>query len=401
MMSGKEKLEGEAKKSENTSKKVEEIIAVLRILFEKTSKKHTLKKNEIMDIAKKEFGVEIEQRRTADILNALENISKNSTLLKSSGTSDSFLNVTGIKFYRDNFVLSDDDINLILEILGQSTMLSKDEYDELKDHLTHLLSYGHQISNGQKVKTDARIKEFRNLKNIARKTDKSDNGARRFEINLDSITNDQMYVYPKVPLTKKMILDGFVVDIIDTFHDEPHICLLIDLSKEYRILIILPLSKVNYSKPENDWFLEKMKMTPNFLYGNKNKNYKDVYEAIEDYKQETNDVLFNFEIEYKNNDDHITESHDTIVKEALKKFYPSQYDKMRFKLEKKGFVHVKFKSTIQHFYSFYLSNIKLLGCVGLIKPDWLATKLCNYAVLMEGNNSRDEHYAKKCMSYDS
>ncbi len=389
MMSGKEKLESEAKKTENTSKKVEEIIAVLRILFEKTSKKHTLKKNEIMDIAKNEFGVEIEQRRTADILNALENISKNSTLLKSSGTSDSFLNVTGIKFYRDNFVLSDDDINLILEILGQSTMLSKDEYDELKDHLTHLLSYGHQISNGQKVKTDARIKEFRNLKNIARKTDKPDNGARRFEIDLDSITNDQMYVYPKVPLTKKMILDGFVVDIIDTFHDEPHICLLIDLSKEYRILIILPLSKVNYSKPENDWFLEKMKMTPNFLYGNKNKNYKDVYEAIEDYKQETNDVLFNFEIEYKNNDDHITESHDTIVKEALKKFYPSQYDKMRFKLEKGGFVHVKFKSTIQHFYNFYLSNIKLLGCVGLVKPNWLATKVCNYADLMKGNNSRN------------
>ncbi len=378
---------GKLDKIENTSKKVAEIIAVLRILFEKTSKKHTLKKKEIIDIAKKEFDVNIEQRRCADIIDALEYIS-NTKLLKSSSTSKSIISSNGAKLYRDNFILSDDDIDLIIEILGQSTLLSLDEYNELKDHLSKLATYGHQASTlGKNNKIDSKIKEFRKLKNIARKPSKDDNGARRFEIDFDSITNDQIYTYPKVPLTKKMILNGFVIDIIDTFHNELNICLLIDLSQEYRILLILPLSKVKYSRPKDDWGLEDMKLNLGFLYGNNSKNYKDIYEAIEDYKQGTNDIIFNFEIRYQNNDGLISESHDKIVKEALKRFYPSQFSKMKFKYKKDGYVYVKFNSTINHFYNFYLSNINLLGCLGLLEPYWLSTKLCNYADLIKENNS--------------
>ncbi len=184
-----------------------------------------------------------------------------------------------------------------------------------------------------------------------------------------------------------MKLRGFVIDVIDVFRDEPYVCLLIDLSKEYRILVILPLSIVTYSKPKNDWGLDDMKLNLSFLYGN-NKKYEDVYEAIEEYKQGKGDILFNFEIRYKDNDeDKISQSHDKLVMEVLKRFYPSQFSRMKFEYKKDGFVHVKFKSSVNHFYSFYLSNINLLGCVGLLQPSWMATKLSTYADLMHENNS--------------
>ncbi len=375
------------------SQKVAEIVSVLRIYFEKTSPHHTLKNNEIKSIAKNEYGVEIEKRRLSDIINAIEDISKNSPKLLPFK-----VNTSGNKFFREGFILSDDDIDLIIQTLNESSLISDDENDDLQKHLKALQSFGHQ-SYAQKSRkaSNPRIKEFRSLKNLAKKKDASNNGARFFTFDYDTITDDELFVYPNIPLKKGMGLNGFVIDIINCEDGEARICLFGNLRtdkricQEYSVLIILPVSKIKIepNTEKDDWSLDDMKYDLCFTYGN-TMHYKNAVEAIEKYKQGDDSVVFNFEIKYRNCDIDIIESHDKIVKVALKKFYPSQYDKLKFIPHPDNTIHVKFNSTIARFYKFYCSNIKLLGIIGVVSPDFVASILVYYSEKMSEGNTRQK-----------
>lgn len=374
----------------NKSQKVAEIISVLRIFFEKTSKGNTLKNYQIEDISKNEYGIEIERRRLADIINAIEDISNTNPMLMPYR-----INTSGNKFYRDGFILSNEDIDLIMQTLNESSLISDIEKDSLEKNLKSLQSIGyHSNSKTRNKKVDLQIKDFRHLKNLAKKKMKEDNGARFFTFDYDSITENQMYIYPKIPLNKTMGLNGFVIDIIDC-DDEAYICLFGNLRinykvcEEYPVLMILPLSKinVNFNKPKDDWSLDEINYNLSFKYGN-NKNYKDAFEAIEDYKQGKDSILFNFEVKYLDDNIDIIESRNKIVKTALKKFYHSQYDKLKFIQSEDKTIHVKFISTLDRFYKFYCSNIKLLGILGVVSPDFVACKLAYYSEQMNSNNIR-------------
>ncbi len=375
----------------NKSQKVAEILSVLRIYFEKTSKSNTLKKKEIQDISKNAYDVEIEKRRLSDIINAIEDISRsNPDLLPYK------INTKGNKFYREGFILSDEDIDLIIQILNESSLISDTENDSLQNSLRSLQSVGHKSYMKNKARNaDPRIKDFRHLKNIAKKNVVADNGARYFTFDYDSITEEEMYIYPKIPLKKAIGLNGFVIDIINCYDEEARVCLFGNLrinhniSKEYPVLMILPISKiiVDFNKSKEDWSLDEIKYCLNFKYGN-TRNYNDAFEAIEEYKKGNESVIFNFEIKYMDNDVDIVEPHDKIVKEALRKFYPSQYDKLKFIQHKDRTVHVKFVSTITRFYKFYCSNIKLLGILGIVSPDFVASKLVYYSDQISQHNTK-------------
>lgn len=364
----------------NKSQKIQEVLAVLKVLFTCTSETRILKQNEIISIAKEKFNVDIERRRCADILNALSDLSKDSDKSKVLPFK---IGEKG-KIYRKNFVLSDDDIDLIADALNDSALLSDNENKRLHDDLSKLLSAGHEELKLERQKKNAEaLSEFRNLKNITKKTGK---GACLFKIDFNELIPGRYCFYPEITPgeIRWMTLKGFVLDIIECY-DEAHVCLLVDLTNEYRVLMILPATKVHRSIPKDDWGLEDKKLDVRFKYGN-SKNYSDAYKFIEEYKKSHCKPLYDFEIKYKK-DDLITESRERMVSEALKKFYPSQYAKMEFVGKDDGYVYVKFKSTEDHFFSFLLSNFKLLGTIGVVEPFGLNNYLSIYGELMDKNNS--------------
>lgn len=368
---------------DNKKQKVCEILAVLKILFEESSQTHHLSNKRIIEKAEDEYGVRIERRRCSDIVNVLRDISDSGGY--DSGILPFHLNTNGCKVYRDRFVLSDDDFDVIIEALKVFQIISSKDVNALQEKLASLMAYGHVDCKAAEMRRlDRKLDSFRKLLNQTRKKKQ---GAYVFNIDFDGLTHANFFCYPffyRWELAYSRRLSGFLIDII-LCDDDPYACLLIDVSKEYRALLILPISKVDFFKPKDDFGLKDTKLDPHFKYGNEN-HYEDAFEAIAKYKENHDDTVnYRFLIKYETDETLIVTG--THVKEGLRNYYPNQFDNLKFIDKEDGYTYVEFSSTKTRFDKFLLSNLSLLGIVGVVRPGWVKCLLSNYGKLLTDNNS--------------
>ena len=228
--------------------KVTEFLAVLNYLFRETDSKNTMKYLDYVARIKKDFNITVDRRKVSKYLDALESISSNSNVCSLLPFKVS-ASRKGTKLYRDNFVLSDSEIENIVSAVEAYQMLSGNETEELKKKIIqHLPSKTKREELLNKTDTFKATK----LDAIYSKKNYSSSKSYRYKF---IITNDIKFGKTEFyPIDKKQCyfgkeLKGYIYKYV-SYHNRPYLLLMISLD---RTAIAVPVQNIQFLCNDDDF----------------------------------------------------------------------------------------------------------------------------------------------------
>lgn len=229
--------------------KITEFLAVLNYLFRETDSKNTMKYLDYVARIQQDLNITVDRRKVAKYLDALERISKDD---KVGGLLPFKVSVSSKgkgKLYRDNFVLSDSDIENIVSAIEAYQMLSGEETEELKNRVIHNLPS--KTKREYLLTKDDSFKSTKLDVIYSKKNYFSSKSYRQKFI----ITNDtrfgktEFYPNDKKQYYFEKELKGYIYKYV-SYHNKPYLLLMIPLE---RTAIAVPVQNIKFLNNEDDF----------------------------------------------------------------------------------------------------------------------------------------------------
>lgn len=339
------------KNIKGSRERTKEILMVLNILYNETDKQKKLKYVDYVDRIKEKYNYDIDRRRISDILSDLYDAQNKSLDLLPFDIES----LTG-KYNRGNSILSNNQLDKILEAIDNYDFISKDDANVMKEY----------IKNQQTVSFKSQFKE-KNIRTnhddlLSKKLDKylpliREKKFGEIVLNLNNkncINNWQNYPKDKTLFYSKG-LRGFVFESY-IYKGTIYLCFLVEKTRysKWNFAISVDIDSVDFF-PNDDELYENKKFVKNFKIVPKQDRhqYKDVYEWYESLKFGKSDrftyIKFSFDNQIKNR--------------VIKKFGDNVDCN-------KNVVEIEYD--FNDFIDWYLSDNDILTNVNIIYPSWLA-----------------------------